>query len=246
MVRFVDFREREAEILGLIVDSYIKESKPISSAYLCQECHLSCSPATIRNVMVSLEKQGFLSHIYTSSGRVPTKKAFKRYVESFSLEDIIEDSAVELDFYSLPSKNIEGIINYTLDSLTKFSGYTSLIAVSGGSGGLFFKGMRCILNQPEFEDINRLKHIFYILEEKVDAMHNLLSDYLDENIKILIGDEIGLDEISDCSLVISGLKEEKINFALALLGPVRMNYMKAASCLHSVNRQLKEVVEELI
>ncbi len=243
MVRFADAREREKEILGLIVESYIKESRPISSAYLCERCRLSCSSATVRNVMVSLERQGFLSHIYTSSGRVPTKKAFKRYVESFREEDIAKEYVVELDFYSLPTLSIDGVINYTLDNLTQLSGYTSMIAVSGRDEKVFFKGMRCILDQPEFGDIRRLKDIFYTLEVKMSAIHDLLFDYIDEKLKILIGDDIGFEEISDCSLVISGLKEKKLNFALALLGPMRMNYVKAAACLHSVSRQLKEVVE---
>lgn len=245
MVRHVDSRGREEEILDLIIDSYIKESRPISSAYLFKTGNFSCSPATIRNVMVSLERQGLLSHIYTSSGRVPTRKAFKRYAESFNTEDIIDED-IELDFCSLASNDLSRVIDYTLDRLSKISGYTSLIAISGDNGRLFYKGMQYILNQPEFEDIQRLKHLFYALEERVDDMYELLSDYANESIKILIGDDIGLEEISDCSLVISGLKEQRTNFTLALLGPIRMDYSKAASCLQSVNKQLREVVEDCV
>jgi len=245
MVRFIDPREREEEILGLIVESYIKESKPISSAYLCQKCRLNYSSATVRNVMVSLEKQGLLSHIHTSSGRVPTKEGFKHYVERFSEEDISENYQVSLDFYSLPTPGIDEIVNYTLDTLAQTSGYTSLVAISGKDEKLFFRGMRFILEQPEFEDIGRLKTIFYALEVRMDEIQRLLFDCIGDKVRILIGDDIGFEEISDCALIASGLRENQLEFALGLLGPMRMNYTKAASCLNSVRRQLKTVIEEL-
>ncbi len=246
MVRHIDSRERENEILGLAIESYIKESKPISSAYLCDHCRLNYSPATVRNVLLSLERQGLLSHIHTSSGRVPTKEGFKRYVESLTEEDINKQHPVSLDFYSLSALTIDDLINYSLDNLARLSGYASLIAVSGKDERFFYRGMRFILEQPEFEDMSRLRHIFYALEVRMDDFQHILSDYIDEDIKILIGDDIGFEEISDCSLIVSGLKQKDIALSLGLLGPMRMNYTKAASCLSSVRNQLREVVEELV
>ncbi len=246
MVRFVDARERDSEILGLIIESYIEESKPISSGFLCQKYHLNYSPATVRNTMLSLERKGLLSHIHTSSGRVPTKEGFKRYVGNLKEEDIIKSHPVSLDYASLPDLNIEGVIDYTLDSLACLSGYASLVAISGRDERMFFKGMRFMLEQPEFEDIARLREIFYLLEVKMALLQNLLFNYIDDKVRILIGDDIGFEEISSCSLVVSGLHEPKFSFALALLGPMRMNYLKAASCLNSARNQLKEMVEEFV
>ena len=50
---------------------------------------------------------------------------------------------------------------------------------------------------------------------------------MDSKIKILIGDDIGFQEISDCSLVVSGVRDKDLSFALGVLGPVRMDYRKA-------------------
>ena len=244
MVRHVDSRERESEILSLIVENYIEQSKPISSAYLCQHCRLNYSSATVRNVMLALEKQGFLSHIHTSSGRVPTKQGFKRYVEDFDEETISRNFPISLDPYSPAEYGIDDIVDHTLDSLAQFSGYTSLVAISGRNERMSYKGMRFIMEQPEFEDVRRLKGIFYVLEVKMDMLQSLLFDCIDEKVKILIGDDIGLEEISNCSLVVSGLRKEHFSFALALLGPMRMDYAKAVSCLHSAKNQLDEVAEE--
>ena len=67
---------------------------------------------------------------------------------------------------------------------------------------------------------------------------------VDEKIQILIGDDIGFSEIANCSLVISGLCDSGVQVALGLLGPMRMNYVRAASCLYSVRRQLECLVGE--
>ncbi|MBU1113123.1 MAG: hypothetical protein KKH93_04550 [Candidatus Omnitrophica bacterium] len=242
-MRHADNREREKEILGLIIESYIKESRPISSGFLCEQCRLNCSPATVRNIMLSLEQQGLVSHIHTSSGRVPTKEGFKRYVESLTEEEIGRQYPVSLESYALVDSNIDDIISFSLDNLARLSGYASLIAVSGREDSFSYKGMRFILEQPEFEDIKRLRHIFYALEVRMGDFQHLLFDCFDEKMKILIGDDIGFEEISDCSLVISGLRQKNLGLSLALLGPMRMNYAKAVSCLNSVRNQLKEAVE---
>lgn len=246
MTRPADIRDREREILGLIIDSYIDESKPISSAYICKKYHLPCSSATIRNIMVSLERQGFLSHIYTSSGRVPTQNGFRCYVENFDSQDEPCESSVSLGLYNMPAPNIEEVVNHTLDTLVQLSGYTSLMAVSGRDVKVSFRGMRFMLEQPEFEDINRLKDIFYALEVKMDVLQSLLFDCIDDRIRILIGDDIGFEEISSCSLVVSGLREKNLSFAFALLGPMRMDYNRATSCLRSVKSRFKETVEDFV
>lgn len=246
MTRSSEIRERESEILGLIIDSYIEESKPISSAYLCRRHQLKCSAATIRNIMVSLEKQGVLSHIYTSSGRVPTQKGFRRYVERFDDNEGSEEYSVSLGLYNISQPSIEEVVNHTLDTLVRISGYTSLMAVSGRDEKVSFRGMRFMLEQPEFEDVSRLKNIFYTLEVKIEALQELLFNCIDDRVKILIGDDIGFEEISNCSLIVSGLREKDLSFAFALLGPIRMDYTKATSCLRSVKNRFKETVEGFI
>jgi transcriptional regulator of heat shock response len=246
MVKFIDTREREKEILDLVIKSYIKESRPISSGYLCDKYNLPYSSATVRNIMEVLEKRGFLSHIHTSSGRVPTKKGFKYYVARLKEEDFIKEEYTVTLQLSYAITDIEGVINRTLDTLAQVSGYTSLVAISGRDKKIMFKGTRFILEQPEFGDIERLKNLFYTLEVKIGQLQHLLFNYLDEKVQILIGEETGLQGISDCALLISGSKDKRLTFSLGLLGPVRMDYIKAASCLYSIKRQFKRLIKEFL
>ena len=74
--------ERRAAILGLITDYYIKTGEPLGSKNLCQMLPYSISSATIRNEMAYLTAVGLLEQRHTSGGRVPTKSAYRYYVDT--------------------------------------------------------------------------------------------------------------------------------------------------------------------
>ena len=71
---------RQKEILKFIIEEYVKTVKPVSSNIICQE--LNCSSATIRNEMVILEDLGYLEKNHFASGRQPSEKGYKYYVEN--------------------------------------------------------------------------------------------------------------------------------------------------------------------
>lgn len=71
--------KRRQELLKLIVEEYIKTANPVGSSGLCDK--LKCSSATIRNEMASLEEMGYLEKTHTSSGRVPSEKGYRYYVD---------------------------------------------------------------------------------------------------------------------------------------------------------------------
>jgi len=237
-MRHIDTQKREEEILELVVKSYIKESKPISSGYLCEKFKLPYSSATIRNIMETLEKKGLLSHIYTSSGRVPTKEGFKKYVKMLKKRRFKEK---KLNI-NLSTSSIEEFILKAVDILANLSGYLSLGAISFYKKKILFRGTRFIFEQPEFEDIKKARDLFYLLEVRINILYELLFSYSNKQISILIGDEIGAKEIADCSLVISGLQTKNVGACLALLGPIRMDYAKAISSLYTVRKKLEEFI----
>ena len=72
--------DRQQEILREIVESYIKNFEPIPSKALVDK--FNCSSATIRNDMAELEELGYLEKEHTSSGRIPSEKGYKFYVNN--------------------------------------------------------------------------------------------------------------------------------------------------------------------
>lgn len=74
-------------ILKLIVEEFIKTAKPIGSQTLIDAYNLTYSSATIRNEMFSLEEDGFIEKPHTSSGRVPSAKGYRYYIENLRSKD---------------------------------------------------------------------------------------------------------------------------------------------------------------
>ena len=72
---------RKDRILKLIVEDFIQTAQPVGSHYLLDKYNLNVSSATIRNEMNQLEKEGLLEKTHTSSGRIPSTKGYKYYIE---------------------------------------------------------------------------------------------------------------------------------------------------------------------
>ena len=72
--------KRQENILKMIVVEYIKLAKPVGSKLICDK--LNCSSATVRNEMMQLEEMGLLEKTHTSSGRVPSEKGYRYYVDN--------------------------------------------------------------------------------------------------------------------------------------------------------------------
>ena len=72
--------ERKQKILHAIIQNYLETGEPVGSRTISKNYDLGISPATIRNEMSDLEELGYLTHPHTSSGRVPSEKAYRLYV----------------------------------------------------------------------------------------------------------------------------------------------------------------------
>lgn len=73
---------RQQQVLKATVRHYIDTVEPVSSGMLVQRFHLNASPATIRNAMVWLERQGLLRQPHTSAGRIPSQQGYRHYVDA--------------------------------------------------------------------------------------------------------------------------------------------------------------------
>jgi heat-inducible transcriptional repressor len=83
--------DRERTILRSIIYSFIQTAVPIGSRYIAKHHEIGLSPATVRNVMSDLEYLGYIGHPHTSSGRVPTDKGYRFYVDSLMEVEKLSD-----------------------------------------------------------------------------------------------------------------------------------------------------------
>ncbi len=71
---------RQQVILRLIVREYVATGRPVGSKSLVESSSIGVSPATIRNEMAALEELGYLEHLHTSGGRIPTDRGYRYFV----------------------------------------------------------------------------------------------------------------------------------------------------------------------
>ncbi len=75
---------RSETILKSIVGQYIARAVPVPSQRIINDYELAVSPATIRNEMAQLEKEGYITRPHPSAGSIPSDKGYRYYVESLS------------------------------------------------------------------------------------------------------------------------------------------------------------------
>src|SRR5690348_7414745 len=73
--------ERRFQVLQAIVADFVATKEPIGSKSLVDRHNLGVSSATVRNDMAVLEAEGYITQPHTSSGRVPTEKGYREFVD---------------------------------------------------------------------------------------------------------------------------------------------------------------------
>lgn len=74
-------RARKLKILASIIESYVLTGEPIASKALAAAMENAVSSATIRNDMAELVASGYLEQPHTSSGRIPSQRGYRLYVD---------------------------------------------------------------------------------------------------------------------------------------------------------------------
>lgn len=85
-----------------------------------------------------------------------------------------------------------------------------------------------MLNQPEFHDIDRIRSLMMLIEQKNDVMQ--LFHPNQQGITIKIGSENNLEAMENCSLITATYAiDQKSLGSIAVIGPTRMDYGRVVS-----------------
>lgn len=88
----MELDERKKKILHAIIRNYLETGEPVGSRTISKDTDLHLSSATIRNEMADLEEMGLIMQPHTSSGRIPSDKGYRLYVDT-----MLEDKTKEID-----------------------------------------------------------------------------------------------------------------------------------------------------
>lgn len=150
--------DRKIKILQAIINDYIRTGDPVGSRTIAKNYDLGIGPATIRNEMADLEDMGYLEQPHASSGRVPSSKGYRLYVDKLMQS---QDLTVEEDL-----KIKQYIIDTAMLEVDKIVRQTSALLSE-------LTKMTCIIEAPSVKK-SFVKSIQLI---KVDE-HNLVSVFL--------------------------------------------------------------------
>lgn len=121
--------DRAKRILEAVIEDYIATAEPVGSRSITRNHELALSPATVRNVMSDLEEMGLLTSPHTSSGRIPTDKAYRLYVNSIlEVKHIERDNRKEIQRRCrLAGKDMGQVLKETSRLLSTTSSYMGVV-----------------------------------------------------------------------------------------------------------------------
>jgi heat-inducible transcriptional repressor len=205
------------------------------------------SPATIRNIFSELEEAGYLTHPYTSGGRMPTDKGYRYYVDFLNsqIELLDEEKNKITREYKKGIRKLEEALEDTTEVISETTHYAGIVSFLEWQDRLFYRGLGRILEHPEFKDSQKIRLLISALEEKQHLLEIINRDFNDK-VKVYIGHELGCPEMGNCSLVVSTYKrKKKPQGKIAVLGPVRMEYEHIIPALSYISDVLSDFLENI-
>lgn len=177
--------ERQNQLLREIVESYVKNIKPVGSKSLCEK--FNCSSATIRNDMAYLESLGYLEKTHTSSGRIPSEKGYKYYVENLMKpKEITADDYLKLEtILNNKELNLSNAITKAMEIIADLTNYTSVV-----------------LGHSSKDNTLKQVSIVPIDERRIVAVIITNTGHV-ENKQVLIPDNINIREVVKTSEIIN-------------------------------------------
>ena len=120
---------RQLLILQVTVDDFIDTAQPVGSRQLSKKEEVPFSPATIRNEMADLEDMGYLEKTHTSSGRVPSEKGYRYYVDNLLTPQMVSKEEIKQIRSVFEERKVETeqIIRKSANILSELTSYTSIM-----------------------------------------------------------------------------------------------------------------------
>ena len=189
--------KRQEDVLKIIVEDYIKTARPISSKSICDI--LSCSSATVRAEMSNLEDLGLLEKTHISSGRVPSEKGYRYYVDKIMVpRELTGDEMLKLQtIVSNKSLVISDVIAKSMEIVSELTSYAAVVLGTHSKNNLISKVEVVPVDENNLvaivvTDKGNVEHKNIYIDEVVDVKD--IKQTVDLINKLIIG--TSLDEVS--------------------------------------------------
>ena len=243
----MELTERKLKILQAIITDFIRNAEPVGSRTLSKALDMNISPATIRNEMADLEEMGYLYHPHTSSGRVPSDKAYRLYVNNlmdrYELEQA-EKQRIKRELRTHMAE-LERTVRHASELLADITNLTSFATLEDMRDiSLFLQGMTRIFAHPEYKTIEQARSFLEMVDDR-ETLASELADR-DEGLTITIGGENSSRIVPGSSIITATYHVDgRMVGKLGVIGPTRMRYSEITSVIEymsgNLNRAFKMI-----
>lgn len=231
--------ERQKNILNAIVEQFAEVASPVGSSLLAKVFNVSS--ATIRAEMAELERMGFITQPHTSSGRVPTDKGYRFYVNNLSEKD--DKGLAERRGEKALSTRVqnagepERVIRNAVDTLVELTHNLGLATIGSQ---LYMSGLSNLFGQPEFINGMQVQQVAQLLDNLEPWLREAAPN---EPLSVYIGQENPIGRTAGCSLIISRFRSPFSDRSyVGTLGPTRQSYRDVMTLVARAGRELEEAL----
>ncbi len=231
--------DRQKQILSAIIEQYAEVASPVGSKLLAKVFNVSS--ATIRAEMAELEKGGYIHQPHTSSGRVPTDKGYRLYVNSLGEEAQEIRPALRAERAltarvqnsGVPERTIRNAVD-TLVELTHNLGMATI------GNQLYMSGLSNLFGQPEFMQSGQVKQVAGLLDNLEPWLHEAAPN---QPLSVYIGRENPIGRAAGCTLIISRFRSPFSDRSyIGTLGPTRQSYKEVMTLVRLAGEELEEAL----
>ncbi len=238
--------ERQEKLLSILIGQYIKTPEPVSSKALVKSGPFSLSSATIRHEMNELERAGYLAHLHTSSGRIPTAKAYRLYVDNLMTDPgvyVPEATKRKIHKAITDAGNDPEELNKVVANIVSVLSDNIVVTNIKDSDRFYKTGLSNLFELPEFREFERVFNMASVFDHFERVFGQIDSEFFginDNNITILVGDESPVKNMKEESVILVRypLPNRKTG-SMTIIGPMRMNYEKNIGLAKCVIDELK-------
>ena len=175
--------DRAKLLLKALVERYIADGQPVGSRTLSKASGLELSPATIRNVMSDLEEMGLIVSPHTSSGRIPTARGYRLFVDT-----MLTVQRGHLGKHSLAPDQPQKVISKAANLLSSLSQFVGVVVAPRRTSvfrhieflRLSDRRLLVIIVSPEGDVQNRVifTEVDFPQQQLVEAANYLNANYI--------------------------------------------------------------------
>lgn len=238
---------RQQKILQAIVEQYAEVASPVGSSLMAKV--FDVSSATIRSEMAELERAGYIMQPHTSSGRVPTDKGYRFYVNQLAKAEELRIESGELREASNVSRALErrigegGLpertIRNAVDTLVELTHNLGLATIGPQ---LYMSGLSNLFGQPEFMHPGQVQEVARLLDNLEPWLYEAAPN---QPLSVYIGRENPIGRSAGASLIISRFRSPYSDSSyIGVLGPTRQSYREVMNLVGRAGRALEETLYE--